>query len=260
MEQPDHKARIQAQFGASAQGYVDSVTHAAGDDLGQIVAWAEGGPDRTALDVATGGGHTALAVAPLFGSVVASDLTEAMLRSAEAFSRLKGATNVTFRLADAEALPFGEREFDLVTCRIAPHHFPHVDRFVAEVARVLKPGGLFILEDSIAPEDPALAQFLNAGEVARDPTHVRSLRLSEWRHLVQVNGLTIEAERIFPKAHPFDDWLDLAKVPADVRPAIVRQFREASPAAREAFVIEIDPEGNVISYTDEKIVLKARRP
>ena len=114
--------------------------------------------------------------------------------------------------------------------------------------------------DSVAPEDSAHAQFLNAGEVARDPTHVRSLPLSEWRHLVQVNGLTIEAERIFPKAHPFDEWLDLAKVPSDVRPAIVRLFREASPAAREAFVIEIDPDGKVTSYTDEKIVLKARRP
>ena len=260
MDQLDHKERIQTRFGASAQGYVDSVTHASGDDLGQIVAWAEGGPDRTALDVATGGGHTALALAPLFGSVVASDLTEAMLRSAEAFCQRRGVANVTFRQADAEALPFGDREFDLVTCRIAPHHFPNVDRFVAEVARVLKPDGTFILEDSIAPEDPKLAHFLTSGEVARDPTHVRSLRLSEWRQLVRANGLTIEAERIFPKVHPFDDWLDLAKVPSDARPAIVRLFREASPAARDAFVIEIDPDGLVISYTDEKIVLKARRP
>ena len=259
MDQLEHKERIQARFGASAQGYVDSVTHASGDDLGQIVAWAEGGPDRTALDVATGGGHTALALAPLFGSVVASDLTEAMLRSAEAFCQRRGVSNVTFRQADAEALPFGDREFDVVTCRIAPHHFPRVERFVAQVARVLKPGGTFILEDSIAPEDPALAQFLNAGEVARDPTHVRSLRLSEWRQLVRANGLTIEAERIFSKAHPFDDWLDLAKVPSDARPAIIRLFRDASPAAREAFVIEIDPDGRVTSYTDEKIVMKARR-
>src|ERR1700736_2247621 len=98
MDKPDHKERIQAQFGASAQGYVDSVTHASGDDLEQIVAWAEGGPDRTALDVATGGGHTALAIAPLFGSVGASDLTEAMLRSAESFCRLRGVSNVTFPL------------------------------------------------------------------------------------------------------------------------------------------------------------------
>jgi SAM-dependent methyltransferase len=260
MDSLEHKERIQARFGASAQGYVDSVTHASGEDLGQIVAWAEGGPDKVALDIATGGGHTALALAPLFGSVVASDLTEPMLRSAEKFIVGRGATNVSFRQADAEALPFGDAEFDLVTCRIAPHHFPHPERFVEEVARVLKPGGHFILEDSIAPEDDALAAFLNAGEVARDPTHVRSLQLSEWRRLVQAAGLAIEAERIFPKDHPFENWLDLAKVPADARPAIHRHFREAPPAARRTFVIEADSHGNVTSYTDEKIVLKARRP
>jgi SAM-dependent methyltransferase len=259
MDTSEHKERIQARFGASAQGYVDSVTHAAGEDLGQIVAWAEGGPERIALDIATGGGHTALALAPLFGSVVASDLTEAMLRSAEGFILRRGVTNVSFRQADAEALPFGDAEFDLVTCRIAPHHFPHPEHFVAEVARVLKPGGHFILEDSIAPEDAALARFLNAGEIARDPTHVRSLQLSEWRQLVQRSGLTIEAERIFPKGHPFENWLDLAKVPAEARPEIHRFFREASPGAREKFVIEVDPDGNVTSYTDEKVVLKARR-
>src|SRR5258707_8069919 len=127
MDSLEHKERIQARFGASAQGYVDSTTHASGEDLGQIVAWAEGGPDRVALDVATGGGHTALALAPLFERVVASDLTEAMLRSAEALSQRRGATNISFRKADAEALPFGDQEFDLMTFRTAPHHFPHVD-------------------------------------------------------------------------------------------------------------------------------------
>ena len=259
MDTLDHKERIRAQFGASAQGYVDSVTHASGEDLGQIVAWAEGGAAKIALDIATGGGHTALGLAPLFGSVVASDLTEAMLRSAEAFILRRGVSNVSFRQADAEALPFEDAEFDLVTCRIAPHHFPRPERFVSEVARVLKPGGQFILEDSIAPEDAALAQFLNAGEVARDPTHVRSLQLSEWRDLIRANGLTIEAERILPKDHPFENWLDLAKVPADSRPELHRLFRDASPAAREMFVITVDPSGNVASYTDEKVVLKARR-
>ena len=259
MDSLEHKARVQAQFGGSASGYVDSATHATGDDLGQIVVWAEGGADRIALDVATGGGHTALALAPLFGQVIASDLTVDMLRSAERFIRGQGVTTVSFRQADAEALPFDDAAFDLVTCRIAPHHFPHVGRFVAEVARVLKPGGCFILEDSIAPEDPAFAAFLNEVEIARDPTHVRSLRLSEWRRLVVDNCLTIEAERMYPKAHPFEEWLNLARVPADTRPRITTYFRDATPAARVAFNITVDSEGRITSYTDEKVVLKARR-
>lgn len=141
-----HKARVQDQFGATAAAYVASAGHAAGDDLAQLVAWNEGGPEKAALDVATGGGHTALALAAHYGRVVASDLTAPMLAAAEGFIRGKGIANVDFRLADAEALPFGDAEFDAVSCRIAPHHFPDPARFVAEVARVLKPGGLFFYD------------------------------------------------------------------------------------------------------------------
>ena len=89
-----HKARVQDQFGASAAAYVASAGHAAGDDLAQLVAWAEGGPDKAALDVATGGGHTALALATHYGRVVASDLTAPMLAAAEGFIRGRGVGNV----------------------------------------------------------------------------------------------------------------------------------------------------------------------
>src|SRR5258708_4188522 len=92
----DHKARIQAQFGRGAAGYVASPTHAEGEDLTQLVAWAEGGADRIALDVATGGGHTALALAPLVRTVIATDLTEPMLRAAERHAHERGVANVEF--------------------------------------------------------------------------------------------------------------------------------------------------------------------
>src|SRR5919199_3568374 len=197
-----HKERVQAQFAASAEAYVVSAGHAMGDDLAQLVAWAEGGPDKVALDVATGAGHTALALAPHYGRVVASDLTERMLTTAEAFIRGRGVANVEFRRADAERLPFGDAEFDAVSCRIAPHHFGDVARFVAEVARVLKPGGLFLLEDSVAPDQPELADFLNRAEWLRDATHVRSRGAREWRDLLARPRLPLEGERAFPKTPP----------------------------------------------------------
>jgi ubiquinone/menaquinone biosynthesis C-methylase UbiE len=150
-----HRRRVREQFGATAEDYVASRTHAAGDDLAQLVAWAEGGPAKRALDVATGGGHTALALAPHYGRVVASDLTPRMLATARAFIRARGGANVAPACADAEALPFRDAAFDAVTCRIAPHHFGDPARFVREAARVLRPGGLFLLEDSVVPDDPA---------------------------------------------------------------------------------------------------------
>ncbi len=259
MEQREHRERIRQQFGRSASAYVASTGHASGDDLTCLVAWAEGGPDRIALDVATGGGHTALALAPLFGRVVASDLTEQMLQVAEAFIRERDAANVEFCLADAESLPFLDGAFDLVACRIAPHHFPDVARFVAEVGRVLRPGGVFLLEDSLVPDDPTLADLLNHAEALRDSTHVRSLSRGEWRGLLAGAGFVVEAEASFAKEHPFEDWLDRARTPDAVRATLRAIFRAAPPPVRRAFGIVVDAAGNVVSYTDEKIAFKARR-
>ena len=254
-----HKQQVQAQFGAAAEHYVVSATHAAGDDLDQVVTWAEGGPDRVALDVATGAGHTALALAPLYGQVIASDLTERMLQTAEAFIRGRGVMNVSFRQADAESLPFAEQSFDLVSCRIAPHHFANVTRFVAEVHRVMKSGAIFLLEDSIAPEDPEVATFLNEAEWLRDHTHVRSLRVSEWRGLLQDVGLITEAERVFPKDHPFETWVRRSHTSEADQSKLVDMFRAPPLSARAALRIVVDDTGRVVSYCDEKIVFKARK-
>lgn len=254
-----HKQRVQDQFGASAAAYVASRTRAAGDDLAQLVAWAEGAETKVALDVATGGGHTALALAPRYGRVVASDLTPRMLASAAALGRERGLTNVAFVRADAEALPFAGAAFDAVSCRIAPHHFGDVARFVAEVARVLAPGGIFLLEDSAAPDDPALDAFLNRAEALRDATHVRSLSAGGWRDLLARAGLAIEDEVILPKTHPFADWVARARTPDPRRDELTAWFRDAPPAARDAFAITTDADGRVLSYTDEKILLKARK-
>jgi SAM-dependent methyltransferase len=254
-----HKARVQDQFGASAAAYVASAGHAAGEDLAQLVAWAEGGEERIALDVATGGGHTALALAAHYGRVGASDLTAPMLAAAESFIRGKGVANVEFRLADAEALPFADAAFDAVSCRIAPHHFPDPGRFVAEVARVLKPGGLFLLEDSVVPADPALDASINRAEAIRDHTHVRSLSEAAWRGLLTVAGLRVEVSAIHPKPHPFNDWAGRSQTSDADRATLMAHFREASPAARAAFAIVCDDAGEVVTFTDEKILFKARK-
>jgi SAM-dependent methyltransferase len=255
----DHKARVRAQFAATADAYVSSPTHAEGDDLDQLVRWAEGGPDRVALDVATGGGHTALALAPRFGKVVATDLTEAMLRAAEEHARSRGVTNLEFRLGDAEELPFPDAAFDLVSCRIAPHHFADVRRFVREVARVLRPGGLFLLEDSVAPNAAEDAEFLNRVEKLRDPTHVRTLSRREWLDCIAAAGLRVEDDQTRRKPHPYPTWVDRAKVPPEARAELEAAFRAAPDSARAAIQIVVDG-ATVVSFADEKLLVKARKP
>ena len=167
------KARVQAQFGASAQAYVTSAGHAGGPDLDRLVGWGRTRGAARVLDIATGAGHTALAFSEFAPTVVATDLTLPMLRVARGFIRERDRSGVRFLAADVEALPFRDHSFDVVTCRIAAHHFPAILPAVREVARVLKRGGSFLLQDILGHEDPAAATFILEVEKRREPSHVR---------------------------------------------------------------------------------------
>src|SRR5579872_4785283 len=263
MEMPasseDHITAIRRQFGTSAQEYVRSSVHAAGDDLETLASWAEGGPDKRLLDIATGGGHTALRMAGLYGEVVASDITEEMLGAAREFIEAQGARNVTFALADAEDLPFPAAAFDAVSCRIAPHHFRRPERFVSEVVRVLKPGGIFLLEDSIAPEHWGLAMTLNEVERLRDPTHVRSLTETEWLALMNQAGFEVEERAIDRKRHDLDNWMGRSRTPPEGRSQIQKLVSPDEPERVEAFGLEFDADGRCVAFTDEKLLVKGRK-
>src|SRR3954465_14643180 len=150
-ELDDAKARVRAQYGSVGDAYVKSAGHATGKDLGRMVEVARPQLTDRLLDIATGGGHVARTFSPFVGQIVASDLTPEILHHAGVAFAEQGLVNIETRIADAESLPFGDSSFEIVTCRIAPHHFPHPDRFVNEVARVLTPGGRFILIDSTVP-------------------------------------------------------------------------------------------------------------
>jgi len=172
----DQARRVQAQFGAIAAAYVASPGHAGGDDLEQLAAWGRALSPTRVLDMATGGGHTALAFSPIARRVIAYDLTEPMLRAARGLLHGRGAASATFVAGDVEALPFGDGAFDLVTCRIAAHHFADVAAAVREVRRVLCAGGSFLLQDILGHDDGEAAAFITEVERRRDPSHVRADR------------------------------------------------------------------------------------
>jgi ubiquinone/menaquinone biosynthesis C-methylase UbiE len=262
-EQPstfaEHKARVQQQFGRSAQDYVSSPGHRTGQDLARLVELAQPTPTDVALDVATGGGHTALALAPHVQCVVASDLTPRMLEAAGAFILGEGVTNVTFEIADAEQLPFEDESFDIVTCRIAPHHFAAPEHFVAEVGRVLRSNGRFVLMDSISPEDAGLDAFINELEARRDPTHVRSYSLSEWRGFIETAGLALEAHEDVIRYHEWESWTARSKMTVDDRAGLDAWVLAQPQEALQFFEVDIH-EGRIKSFMDLKVLLRARKP
>lgn len=261
------KDLVQSQFGATAESYVTSAIHASGDDLARLVELAGPRGDERVLDIATGGGHTALAFAPRVGEVVASDLTPGMLQAAERFIRGQGLANVRFEPADAEALPFADASFDIVTTRIAPHHFPNPQRYVGEVARVLRPpssssgrgGGRFLLDDNMGPEDAELSAFMDRVERWRDPSHVRNYSVGEWRGWMEQAGLHIEhVEPLRAKRYDFADWTARMRMPEDERAALERFLLAAPPRCAEFFQIVVE-DGRVKSLSGTYGIIVARK-
>lgn len=228
----DSKSLSQQRFGKFAQGYVNSERHAKGADLDRLIDIAQPQADWQMLDIATGGGHTALKFAPHVAHVTATDLTPKMLEAAEKHLTEKGASNVSFQRADAESLPFEHAQFDLVTCRIAPHHFTDVAKFVNEAVRVLKSGGLFIVQDQLMPADDNAAQQVNAFEKLRDPSHNRALQQSEWMTLFENAGLTVEHISEFIKRHNFQTWTSMQDCSEDVIAQLIDMANNADDISK----------------------------
>ncbi|HEX2619157.1 MAG TPA: class I SAM-dependent methyltransferase [Phototrophicaceae bacterium] len=199
------------RFNQFAAGYVTNQNHAKVSELDRLIAIAEPQNDWVVLDVATGGGHTALKFAPYVKQVIATDLAPEMLKTAQGFITEQGAANVDvrnveFKIADAEHLPFEAETFNLVTCRIAPHHFPNVAEFVRESTRVLKPGGTLLVQDQVSPGDYAAARYTDAFEKLRDPSHYRVLSELEWVATFQAAGLAVFHTEQLTKRHDLVHW------------------------------------------------------
>src|SRR5207245_4668682 len=174
------KSLVQEQFGATAAHYLTSKPHAKGKSLERLVELVQPQPGWRALDVATGAGHTAYAFAPHVARVWATDITDEMLTLVREEAAKRGFANLRVAYAKAEALPFEDGTLDLVTSRIAPHHFDSIAAFLDEARRVLKPSGTFALVDNVVPES-AVGDYVNAFERLRDPSHLRAWSIEEWR-------------------------------------------------------------------------------
>ena len=250
--------RVQAQFGPVAEAYVTSAGHAGGEDLDRLLAWGRALRPSRVLDVATGAGHTALAFSALGARVVAFDLTEPMLRTAREFLTRRGAPGVSFAAGDVEALPFRAETFDVVTCRIAAHHFANVGPAVRQIAATLRPRGSLLLQDILGHDDAAAAQFITEVERRRDPSHVRAYRAVEWNALLRGAGLTVMDEAQVRKARPWDDWTARTRMTPEARAALEAFVRAAPPACRDAFDFRLDGD-RVESFSDRMLLLRADR-
>ncbi len=250
---------VREQFSQHADYYAQSSAHAKGDTLNVILDFAEPkGTERT-LDIATGTGFTAFALAPKVTHVVATDLTPEMVAKAAELAEEQAIDNVTFSLAAAESLPFATASLDLVTCRLAPHHFQDVPKFLSEVHRVLRTDGLFCLVDSVSPESEKLIAWQNRVETLRDDSHVYGYPPSQWDAMITAAGFSLEKTAHVRNAQmSFLWWVRPQKNP----PEVVQQIRDAfaqlsSEEAKKHYTVE--PAGDDFHFSWPMYAVKARR-
>lgn len=198
------------------------------------------------LDVATGAGHTGLYLASLGHDVTLADIALPMLDKVNATAAERALAIKTVQHA-AEQFPYPDRSFDLVTCRVAAHHFSFPEKFIAESARVLKAGGYFLLIDgSVADGQPEAEAWIHAVEKARDASHNRFLTPRMWTGLCEAHGLAVQSARLIPMKQPDLNWyFETAATPDEYRVKVLELVAHAPDAARELFKIGVE-DGKIV--------------
>ena len=221
----DHNTIVQQEFTRQASAYAANPSISDQGRIVRLVHAVNPTPEHRVLEVATGPGYVAMTLATLTGQVVGVDLTEALLVMAERQRQAQGLHNLCFQIADAQQLPFGEGEFDIVVCRFAFHHFENASYVLREMARVCCPQGAIAVEDLVVSEHPMRAAYQNHFENLRDPSHVAAFSLSKLLTIFAATGLEVEyvqTDRLTPTV---ECWLANAQTPLD-RAIEVRQLIE----------------------------------
>jgi ubiquinone/menaquinone biosynthesis C-methylase UbiE len=235
----------QEQFSRQSERYAKGHILEAVEDVAEIISFVSIPAGARVLDVACGAGHTGLYLASLGHHVTCTDLSSAMLER----TRAAASRDLLVETAQhpAERMPYADRSFDLVTCRVAPHHFSSPAAFVSEVARVLRPGGWFVLIDGTVPEDDEeTGTWLNEVEKLRDPTHVRLHSPREWIALCHGAGLHVERHWLRGKKQPDLEWyFETAATSPENRRAVVTLIETASAQVQKTYALDRE-EGRII--------------
>lgn len=247
---------VRASFAPVAANYSRAAFHTSSERLREVIELARPEPGDLVLDVATGTGNTALALAPLVRRVVGLDLTREMLDEARRITAERGVVNADWILGDASNLPFADQTFDLYTVRAAPHHFLDLDAFLKEAFRVLKPGRHAAFVDCAPPA--AARDVMHEVEVRRDPSHVRSLTVEEWTQLLEQAGFEVEVAKDRELDWDFEDWMrNMA-----VAPALVAQLAQVIESAAGEARSQLHPErrDGKLWHAYWHCLIRARRP
>jgi SAM-dependent methyltransferase len=225
---------IREEFTHQSRSFGSSAALTSAQTLGALIELVPEDEQARWIDVACGPGLISRAMANRVGSVNGVDLTPAMVAEAERRAREEGIDNVTFALGDATALDFPDASFDGAITRLSLHHIPAPGRVVAEMARVVQPGGLVVISDLVADQDGEAAAWREEIERLRDQSHWACKTPERLREMGASAGLTAEHEELVPVDIDFDDWLARGSG-GRAAAGLVTRLLEEQPASAERF-------------------------
>ncbi len=218
-----HKDLIREEFTRQAESFAAADVVHNRERLARLVNAIDPAPHARALEIATGPGNVAMAMAERCREVVGVDITDAILAVAERNRRERGIANVRFQHGDADHLPFADSEFDIVFCRFAFHHFEDPVVALREMARVCRCGGTVAAEDLAASEIPERAAFQDRYERLRDTSHTRALPTSELLRMFGACRLEVDSLYSNEMVQTVEYWMSYTHTPPD-RAAQVREL------------------------------------
>ena len=172
--EPSHHDKIRERFTETADAFARTVRRTRAEEGEELAERATAGlanaKNILAVDLACGPGTYTRPLAARVRHAIGADLTPAMVEKARAEAARDGITNIEFVCADIYALPFADGAAGIVSCGYAFHHMTDPPRALAEMARVLQPGGRVAITDIIVREG-CDGEFQNRVERVRDPSH-----------------------------------------------------------------------------------------
>ena len=226
------------QFNNQAKFYSSSKTFSAGESLDILSNLLNKGKFESGLDIGTGAGFAAFELSKSCEKVEATDISEGMINEAKKIMKERKINNLNFNICSAEELNYRDKEFDIVTCRTAAHHFLDVEKFCSEVHRVLRDEGEFIIVDTITSDQIKLNNWHQEVELIRDKSHIKNLSLIEWKNILKISKfsfLDIIQSRVTMN---LNDWMKRSGTPDKDKKILKDKFQNSDEKIKSFFGIK----------------------